>query len=101
MRLPRVRVRTLIAAVVLTPFMCWCALMGLRSYVYYQRAERYAAYERGWLEISARAHGWARHGADRADHYRPLARKYRRAMWHPWEPVEPDPPPPGYRMTKR
>lgn len=104
MRLPRIRVGTLMIAVGVVALLIWGAMMGTRSYVYYRFATTYGAYERQWREMSVRdradptstrsiAVKW---GPQIAEFYAPLARKYRRAMWRPWTPVAPDPPAPVF-----
>lgn len=104
MRLPSFRVRTLMALVGIAASLMWCAMMGLRSYGHYRLATQYAAYERSWREMAARdrairantrtvAAVW---GPEIAEYYAPLALKYRRAMWRPWERVAPDPPAPEF-----
>ncbi len=77
----------------------WGAMMVGLSYCYYQRARTYSMQERQWREIARRdldqgntrsiAAMW---GIQIADHYAPLVRKYRRAMWRPWIPVDYEPP---------
>ena len=102
MRLPRFRVRTLMVAVGVVALLIWGAMMGLQSYHYAQRAEIYGRWEWQWRQLAQRdrARGTtrsiaARWGFQLADYDAPLARKYRRAMWRPWIPVAPDPPPPS------
>jgi hypothetical protein len=98
------RVRTLMIVVGIVALLLWGSMMGLRSYVYYRLASDYTFQERTWRECAARdradpksqrtvAAVW---GNQTADFYAPLARKYRRAMWRPWEPVAPDPPAPVF-----
>jgi hypothetical protein len=99
MRLPRLRVRTLMIAVCVMALLIWGAMMGARSYVYYRLARTYSAYERQWREEAVKDRGIprsiaAKWGPQIAEYYAPLARKYRRAAWHPWMPVAPDPPAP-------
>lgn len=105
MRLPRFRVRTLMAIVGVVALLLWGSMMGVRSYNYYRLATTYAAYERGWRELAARGRidptrsrsvGTV-YGEPIADYYAPLARKYRQAVWRPWTPVAPDPPAPVFR----
>jgi hypothetical protein len=104
MRLPRFRIRTLMIAVALVALLVWGAMMGIRSYVYYRLASYYETQERLSRYIferdrenpaEARSVGvvW---GSRIADFYAPLAQKYRRAMWRPWESVAPDPPAPVF-----
>lgn len=90
-------------AVGVVALLFWGAMMGTRSYVYYRLARTYGAYERQWGEMAVRDRGLKRTrsvavkwGPRIAEHYAPLARKYRRAMWHPWMPVAPDPPAPVF-----
>jgi hypothetical protein len=109
MRVPRLRVRTLMLAVGVVALLIWGAMMGLRSYVYYQRARVFRTQERPWREHAARDRAIptrtrsvaAIHGPRIAEYYAPLARKYRRAAWRPWMPVAPDPPAPGYEEYVR
>jgi hypothetical protein len=77
----------------------WAAMMGLRSYEYYRRARVYSIQERYLRERAQRdlAQGntrtiEAKWGLQIADYYTPLVRKYRRAMWRPWIPVDFEPP---------
>jgi hypothetical protein len=104
MRLPSFRVRTLMLTVGVVGMLLWGGMMGTRAYVYFRLAREYGAYERGWRYMAARDRAnparartvsavW---GVQTADYYAPLARKYRRAMWCPWIPVEPDPPAPTF-----
>ena len=99
MRLPRLRVRTYMLLVVVVAVLAWAAPMGLRSYEYYRRARIYSIQERAWREIAQRdlRQGDTRtvaatSGLQIADYYAPLVRKYRRAMWRPWIPVDYEPP---------
>lgn len=90
-------------AVGVVALLIWGAMMGTRSYVYYRLAKSYSTEERGWRESAAMARGnpsrarsvGAVYGPQIAEYYAPLARKYRRAMWRPWIPLDPDPPAPG------
>src|SRR5262245_38654424 len=95
MRLLRYRVRTLMLVVGVLAVLVWASLMGWRSYGLYAYARELRANERGWREIAASDRQWAEFGAQCAAYYAGLARKYRRAMWRPWETVAPDPPAPG------
>jgi hypothetical protein len=77
----------------------WAAMMGLRSYEYHRRARVYSIQERYLRERAHRdlAQGntrtiEAKWGLQIADYYAPLVRKYRRAMWRPWIPVDFEPP---------
>src|SRR5205823_916959 len=77
----------------------WASPMGLRSYEYYRRARIYSIQERTWRENAQRDLRQgdtrtvaARRGLQIADYYAPLVRKYRRAMWRPWIPVDYEPP---------
>jgi hypothetical protein len=99
MRLPRLRVRTCMLLVGVVALLVWAAMMGLRSYDYFRRARIYSIQERHWRENAQRdlGHGdtrtiAARWGLQIADYYAPLVRKYRRAMWRPWIPVDYEPP---------
>ncbi len=99
MRLPRVRVRTYMVLVAVVAVLCSAAPLGWRSYVFYRRATIYSFQERTWREMAERdlregntrsvAAQW---GVKTADHYAPLVRKYRRAMWRPWIAVDEEPP---------
>ena len=90
MRLPRFRVRTLMIAVGVVALLIWGAMMGTRWYIHYTLARQYGIQERAWLEIAARDRQMQTRRI--ADYIASLARKHRRAMWHPWTPVPPDPP---------
>lgn len=99
MRLPRLRVRTCMLLVGVVALLVWAAMMGLRSYEYYRRARTYSIQERNWREMAQRdlSQGNTRtiaagSGLQMADYYAPLVRKYRRAMWRPWIPVDYEPP---------
>ncbi len=70
--------------------------MGSRSYDYFRLAREYSAHENGWREIAARGRWDAKFASECAEYYTQLARKYRRAMWRPWVPVDPDKHAPGY-----
>jgi hypothetical protein len=104
MRLPRFRVRTLMLAEGVVALLVWGAMMGTRSYVDYRLARSYSFEERGRRENAAKARGkpsrartvGAVYGPQSAEYHAPLAEKYRRAMWRPWMPVAPDPPPPRF-----
>jgi hypothetical protein len=95
MRVPRFRVRTLMAAVGLMAALFWAAMMGLRSYVYYRLASNYSLEERVWRESTARGDWRPEVGSECADYFAQLAGKYRGAMWRPWQPVASDPLAPG------
>lgn len=95
MRLPSFRVRTLMLATCAVALLVWAAMMGTRSYDYASRARLYAAQARGWRQIAVRDRGWAKYGTECVDYYSELARKYRRATWRPFLPVDPDPFAPG------
>lgn len=99
MRISRLRVRTYILLVGVLAVLVWATMMGLRSYDRYRRAKIYSFQERTWRENAERdlRQGStrtvaARWGLQIADHYAPLVRKYRRAMWRPWIPVDYEPP---------
>lgn len=96
MRVPRLRVRTLMAAVVVVAVVVWGGMMGVRSFEYGGRARMYGEQERGWREIAARGGEWAEFGSECAHYFAMLGRKYRRAMWRPWMTVGPDPSAPGH-----
>jgi hypothetical protein len=82
----------------------WGAMMGTRSYVSYRLAREYGAQELGWREIAARRlrlkddPGGEEFRARCVEYFAQLSAKYRRAMWHPWMPVAPDPHAPGYDL---
>lgn len=109
MRLPQFRLRTLMLVVGLVALLLWVAMMGTRSYAYYKLARAYGTYERQWREMAARDRGIATRsrsvaavwGPQIAEYYAPLAQKYRRAMWHPWVPVAPDPPAPVFGSASK
>jgi hypothetical protein len=99
MRLPRLRVRTYMLLVGVMALLVWGTMMGRLSYVYYQRARIYSMQARDWEEMAHRdlRQGNARtiaatSGLQAADYYGRLVRKYRRAMWRPWIPIEQEPP---------
>jgi hypothetical protein len=98
MGLPRLRVRTLMAVVVVVALLLWGSMMGSRSYDFYNRARLYGEQERGWREIasSGRRPEHKQFQVDCVDYFALLAAKYRRAMWSPWSQVAPDPHAPGY-----
>jgi hypothetical protein len=85
----------MIAAVGLVAVLLWAAKMGSRSYDYYRRASEYGAQERGWRQIAARGRWPGTFQSECAEYFALLAEKYRRAMWRPWLPVDPDPYAPG------
>jgi hypothetical protein len=98
MRLPRLRVRTCMVLVGVVALLIWIAMMGLRSYSYFQLASFYSFQEYHWRANAQEdlAQGKtrtieARWGIGIADYYKTLERKYRRAMWHPWIAVEYEP----------
>jgi hypothetical protein len=89
MKLPRVRipVRWLMVVVAIVGFVT----EGLESSAEYsRRAERF---ER-WLSAPFSAESGSPSFHARRRHFHEMARKYRRAAWLPWLPVEPDPPVP-------
>jgi hypothetical protein len=104
MRRPNFRVRTLMLAVAVLALLVWGAMMGTRSFIYYRLAREYGFRERVWREHAARDRAdpkrarsvAAIYGREHAEFYAPLARKYRRAMWRPWDAVAPDPPAPVF-----
>jgi hypothetical protein len=96
MRLPSFRVRTLMVMVGVVALLVWGSMMGSRSYDYYGRATKYAEQAYHWRDTASSETG--RMGAfalECAEYFDGLTRKYRRAMWHPWLPVELDPWAPG------
>jgi hypothetical protein len=98
MRLPRFSVRTLLIAVSMVALLIWGTMMGSRSYTFYRLATEYGANERGWREIASRNHQLehSQFQSECVQYFALLAVKYRRAMWHPWSPVDPDPHAPGF-----
>jgi hypothetical protein len=96
MRPPRFRVRTLLVLVAAVAVLLWGSMMGVRSFGYHRLAKEYGSNERGWREIAARGRWDAKFASECAEYFALLTRKYRRAMWHPWTPVSPDPHAPGY-----
>ncbi len=101
MRLPQIRVRTLMGGVMVVAL----GLMGARSFVYYRLATKYAEQEHGWREIAARDRsqrpwGNPRFEWDCAEYFQGLTQKYRRAMWQPWRPVAPDTNAPGVKEAR-
>jgi len=102
MRIPRYSVRTLMIAVALGAVLTWCGMMGSRSYTYHQWANQYAFQERGWRDTAEGRNETGKSdprmrafAAECTEYFAMLTKKYRRATWHPWEPVEPDPYAPG------
>ena len=95
-RPPRFRLRTLLFAVVAAALLIWSAMMGTRAYVYYRRAQEFSIQERGWREIASRGHFRPEFCWECVDYFAQLSLKYRRAMWHPWSLIGPDPHAPGY-----
>ena len=96
MRMPRFQVRTLMVVVSVVAVLIWGAMMGLRSCDYYRRARFYDSQEYGWRDDAAKGHWRADFSSECAEYFAQLTRKYRRAMWHPWMPVAPDPHAPGF-----
>jgi hypothetical protein len=96
MRLPSVRVRTLMLVVAVVAFLIWGGMMGVRSYDYYDRTIKYEKQERGWRASAAEGQFRADFSSECVEYFARLSRKYRRAMWHPWESVASDPHAPGY-----
>ncbi len=96
MRWPRLRLRTLMLLMAAATLMLWGATLGWRSYGCYLRARELATHAEGWHQIAARGGSLAHFADECASYYAPLAAKYRRAMWRPWLPIEPDPHAPGY-----
>ncbi|MFO0950496.1 MAG: hypothetical protein U0835_04965 [Isosphaeraceae bacterium] len=109
MRAPQIRVRTLMLAVGGATLLMWGGLMGWRSFVYSRLAADYSRYEREWRETGERDRkipGRSRSvsavwGREIAAFYAPLAEKYRRAAWRPWDSVAPDPPAPVFGAAPR
>ncbi len=96
MHMLRFRIRTLMMAVGVVAALIWGAMMGIRSYDYFKQARFYASQERGWRIMAARGDEKEAFRRECAAYFRDLTRKYRRAMWHPWLPVAPDPYAPGH-----
>lgn len=96
MHVPRFGVRTLMIAVCLVALLIWGATMGTRSYVYSMRAREFEFQERGWRQSAAKGHLGVEFCLQCADYFAELSRKYRRAMWRPWQTVAPDPHAPGF-----
>ncbi|MHC5537253.1 hypothetical protein ACYOEI_03335 [Singulisphaera rosea] len=99
MRLPRLRVRTCMVLVGAVALLVWGAMMGLRSYNYFQLASFYSFQGYHYRENAQRdlARGRtrsleARWGMRISDYYKSLERKYRSAMWRPWLAIEIEPP---------
>jgi hypothetical protein len=99
MRLPRLRVRTYMLLVGVVALLVWATMIGVRWYEYSRRATIYSFQERHWRENAHRdLHQRntrtiaATSGLQAADYYGRLVRKYRRAMWRPWIPVDWEPP---------
>jgi hypothetical protein len=74
----------------------WGGMLGFQSFDYYRRAKQYGEQARGWREIASRGRWDTKFASECAEYFTLLTRKYRRAMWHPWMPVAPDPHAPGY-----
>ncbi|MGE3822124.1 MAG: hypothetical protein AB7I30_22140 [Isosphaeraceae bacterium] len=96
MRWRRVRVRALMAAVVVVALLLWGAMMAWRSIDYFGRARFYAAREAGWRESAARGRLPPEFYVECEAYFAGLSAKYRQAAWRPWSPVAPDPHAPGY-----
>jgi hypothetical protein len=107
MRLPRIRLRTLMIAVAAIGLSIGGTIEAVRlvrlSRSYSDRAASHAAYDRGWRAMADE------YGADYrlpthdartislrevTDFHVKLRLKYERAARYPWLPVEPDPPEP-------
>jgi hypothetical protein len=88
----------------LVALLIWAAMMGTRSYAYYQLAREHGSYEHGFREQTPVDYvhilnPGCRPGCRQVmpieefvEYHAILARKYRRAMHYPWLPVAPDPP---------
>lgn len=98
MRLPRLRVRTLMIAVGVVALLIWGAMMASQSYDYFRLARKYGGQERGWREIAMRNRSpeWNQFHWECVEYFAGLSAKYRQAMWRPWLPVAPDPHAPGF-----
>ncbi|HEU5117198.1 MAG TPA: hypothetical protein VFT74_11080 [Isosphaeraceae bacterium] len=92
----RFRLRSLMAAIAVVAVLVWGSLMGWRSCNYYQLANFYGSQEYGWRRTATRGHFPPDFYAQCVEYFAQLTRKYRRAMWHPWERVAPDPHAPGF-----
>jgi len=97
MRLARFRLRTLLIGVGVVALLIWGGIMGTRSFSYYRLAREYSVQERAWRENANRDRGdprsiAAKYGLQIAEYDAAMVRKWRRAMWRPWVPVDPDPP---------
>ncbi|WP_406698044.1 hypothetical protein V5E97_04240 [Singulisphaera sp. Ch08] len=93
MRLPRLRVRTLMVAVAVVALMAWASRMLSLSVAYQRRADTYwtnllrvesPGVRGGWRTPPTEHDRWASH----------MTNKYRNAARYPWLPVAPDPPEP-------
>jgi hypothetical protein len=91
MRLPQIRVRTLLVLVAAAAVLIWSSMMGARSYDYNRRSRFYATQEYGWRQSAARGRFHTEFSLECVEYFAQLTRKYRRAMWRPWLPVAPDP----------
>jgi hypothetical protein len=98
-KLPRLRVRTYMLLVGVVALLVWGTMIGVRWCEYYRRAWIYSIQEHDWREMAQRdlRQGNTRtiaatSGLQVADYYGRLVRKYRRAMWRPWIPVDWEPP---------
>lgn len=102
MQIPRFSVRALMVGVGIAAVVTWGGIMVWRSLAYSRLANQYSFQEKGWREIAEKRHGsekWDARGvafaSECAEYFAMLTEKYRRAMWRPWLPVEPDPYAPG------
>jgi hypothetical protein len=87
LRKPRMTVRSLLIIVALAAFATHAGLTGWRALCYRKRAADHFWYlrsARSMLSDSWELREW----------HDQMRRKYERAMFRPWLPVEPDPPPP-------
>lgn len=98
MRLPHFRVRMLMVVVGVVAFLLWGAMMGLRSYEYYRLSRYYDLQQDGWRRSDSSGNLPTAFRSECVEYFGQLTRKYRRAMWHPWMPVAPDPHAPGYDL---
>ncbi|MHC5541594.1 hypothetical protein ACYOEI_25510 [Singulisphaera rosea] len=101
MRLTRLSIRTLMIVVAITAFLMWGGRMGARSLDYHRRSTYYSTQAANWRELATRNHPWKAFRSQCAEYFTALARKYRRASWRPWLPVDPDPYAPGAREAEQ
>ena len=85
------------AAVAIVAVLVWGSMISSRSkFNYYRLTSFYHSHEYGWRQIAARKNSLSDFHSQCIEYFAQLTRKYRRAMWHPWEPVAPDPHAPGF-----